>query len=240
MEPTFRKTSIRIWTPLLEKFGQRIESACLRRDAYLTKVLEDEIDELDSATELPNSEAARSFIAAHLDTVPRKLVTLTLPEDAVKRLDDICDRKRIVRDGFFNRLLYLLSAEHRQITRLFFDDDGEWVQDLLERTDFGPSAAGHLLDPIPEYRNPLQTVREGLWVARDRMASNPSTATEADAWLAQHSIYGLTIRDRQFGRSDLYGLSISLPDSLVPGTSDYDASARLLDEFVSHTEEPSS
>ena len=238
MEPTTRKTSIRIWTSLQETFTQRIDSACLRRDAYLSKVLEDELDELDSAIKLENSEAARSFIAAHLDTVPRKLVTLTLPEDAVKRLDDICERKRIVRDSFFNRLFYLLSAEHRQITRLFFDGDSEWVQDLLERTDFGPSAAGYLLDPIPEYRNPLQTVREGLWVARDRMASNPSTATEADAWHAQHSIYGLTIRDRRFGRSDLYGLSIYLPDTLVPGTSDYDATAALLDEFLSHTEEP--
>ena len=156
----------------------------------------------------------------------------------MQRLDDICERKRIVRDSFFNRLFYLLSAEHQQVTRLFFDGDSEWVQDLLERTDFGPSAAGYLLDPIPEYRNPLQTVREGLWVARDRMASNPSTTTEADAWLAQHSIYGLTIRDRRFGRSDLYGLSIYLPDTLVPGTSDYDATAALLDDFLKHTEEP--
>lgn len=238
MTAPFRKISVRIWTPLLEQFTQRIDDACLRRDAYLSKVLADELDELDSEIERPNSDAARSFIAAHLDTVPRKLVTLTVPEELVQRLDNLCEQKRIARDSFFNRLFYLLSAEHKHITRLFFDGDDQWVQDLLERTDFGSSAAGYLLDPIPEYRNPLQTIREGLWVARDRLAMDPRTAAEADAWFAQHHIYSLTLKDPRFGRSDLYGLSLHLPDTLVPGTNDYAAAVALLDDFLERTEEP--
>jgi hypothetical protein len=231
MEPTTRKTSIKIWTPLLERFSQRIDSACLRRDAYLSKVLEDELDELDADVATPNSEAARSFIAAHLDTVPRKLVTLTLPEELVRKLDTICAAKNLIRDSFFNRLFFLLVADHRHVTRLFFDGDENWFQDLLERTDFSSSAAGDLLDPILDYRNPFQTIREGLWVAHDRLNKDPGTAATADDWLLQHKIYSVTITDPRFGKGDLYGLSTYLPDTLVPGTGDHAAVAALLDEL---------
>ena len=121
MEQTLRnrKTSTRIWTPLLEKFTQRLDDACLRRDAWLSKVLERELDELEAAgtirtfsfteivpdRERVNSDAARQFIAARLDALPRKLVTFTLPEALVHRLDTLCESKRIVRDSFFNRLI---------------------------------------------------------------------------------------------------------------------------------------
>lgn len=235
MEPTYRKISVRIWTPLLDRFNQRIDSACLRRDAYLSKVLEDEINDVETQINLENSEAAQSFIRAHLDTVPRKLVTLTLPEEQVQRLDTICERKRIVRDSFFNRLFYLLTAEHRHITRLFFDGDDEWVQDLLERTDFSAMAAGRLLDPIPGLQNPFDTIYQGLYIARDRLAKEPEA--DADLWFADHRVYTLTIRDPRFGKGDLYGLSLYLPDTLVPGTSDYEATVALLQDFLERTEE---
>ena len=162
MEQTFRKISIRIWEPALERFNERIDSACLRRDAYLSKVLEHELDRLEDAARFfatANSEAARQFIASRLDALPRKLVTLTLPEELVRRLDDICERKRIVRDSFFNRLFFLLAADREHRTRLFFEGDWSWLPALLEHTDFSASAAGEFLDAIPDFRDPFFAIR---------------------------------------------------------------------------------
>jgi hypothetical protein len=36
---TIPKSSVKIWRPIVEKLDQTIETACLRRDAYLAKVL---------------------------------------------------------------------------------------------------------------------------------------------------------------------------------------------------------
>jgi len=219
MEPTFRKISIRVWTPLLEKFSARIDSACLRRDAFLAKLLEHEVEALEAEIGLANSAAAQRFIAAHLDALPRKLVTLTLPEELVRRLDDLCERRNIVRDSFFNRLFFLLVADFRHLTRLFFDGDDAWFPQLLEKTDFSSSAAGALLDPIPGFRDPFLTIRMGRHMLRDRLIEEFGTAERADERLAASGIYRTTITDRTFGALDLFGLNVYLPDERIPGAA---------------------
>lgn len=228
MEPTPRKTSIKIWTPLLERFSQRIDSACLRRDAWLTKVLDRELDELDAEIATPNSEAAQRFIATHLDTLPRKLVTLTLPAALVQRLDDICASKRIVRDSFFNRLFFLLVASHKH-TRLFFDENDQWFQDVLGLTDFHVRAATILLDPIPDFRDPFLAIREGLDTDRDRLIKEFGSAERADEYLRDRRIYTAPITDQTFPKVDLFGLNVYLPDTMIPGT---DENRRLLDDVL--------
>ena len=37
---TTPKISVKIWRPIIEKFDEKIGIACIRRDAYLNKVLE--------------------------------------------------------------------------------------------------------------------------------------------------------------------------------------------------------
>ena len=44
---TTPKISVKIWRPIIEKFDEKIGIACIRRDAYLNKVLEVELDKLD-------------------------------------------------------------------------------------------------------------------------------------------------------------------------------------------------
>lgn len=36
---TVPKISVKIWRPLIEKFDEKMDEACLRRDAYLAKLL---------------------------------------------------------------------------------------------------------------------------------------------------------------------------------------------------------
>lgn len=207
MKESVRKTSIRIWRPALEKFDARIKHACLRRDAYLTRILERELDELDAAVGVPNSEAAQRFIASRLEALsPRKLVTLTLPDGLVQRLDDICAAKRIVRDSFFNRLFFLLAADLDHITRLFFDDDWSWHQALTEDEEFSRASAADQLTPIPDFRDPFHGIRSACalpdWQGPDGIYRVPITVTTDS---------GIDL--------DLSGLNVYLPDNQVPGAT---------------------
>lgn len=236
MDPTYRKISVRIWTPLLDKFNQRIESACLRRDTWLTKVLENELDELDTEVEVPNSDTAQQFIAARLDALPRKLVTLTLREDLVQRLDDICERKRIVRDSFFNRLFFLLAGDWKVRERLFFADDKSWFQRVLERTDFSSTAAGERLDPIREVDDPFEAMRLGIDLSR----AEKKEELEKDLGIRESQtlenlpdgIYTAVLDDKIFSKVDLFGLNVYLPDWRVPGTAEHRRLDTLLDDLL--------
>ena len=109
------KISVKIWRPIIDKLDQKLDAACLRRDAYLNKVLENELPWLDSEVSLANSPAAQAFVAARLDQLDRKLVSLTLRPELIEQLNDICQRKRIVRDAFFNRLFLLLALKPKGI-----------------------------------------------------------------------------------------------------------------------------
>jgi hypothetical protein len=202
-----RKTSVRIWQPTLEKFDTRIKSACLRRDACLTRILERELDELDAAVEVPNSEIAQRFIASRLEAlVPRKLVTLTLPNGLVQRLDDICAAKRIIRDSFFNRLFFLLAADLSHITRLFFDDDWSWHQALTRDKEFLHESAADQVTPIPEFRDPFHAIR---------------SACALPDWQGPDGIYlvPITVETDSGIDLDLSGLNVYLPDNQVPGAT---------------------
>jgi hypothetical protein len=95
-----KKVSTKIWRPILEKLEKKMDASCLRRDAYLSRVLAVELSYLDSEVALPNSTEAKEFIAERLDGLSdRKLVSLSLRPEIVERLNDLCERKRIVRDA---------------------------------------------------------------------------------------------------------------------------------------------
>ncbi len=126
MATELKKTSVKIWRPIIEKLDAKMEAACLRRDAYLNKLLEIELDRLDREVSIPNSTEAQSLIAARLDHLDRKAVSLSIRCDLLDKLNDICGRKRIVRDAFFNRVFLLLAASSKVIDRLMFPGEPNW------------------------------------------------------------------------------------------------------------------
>ncbi len=118
---------MKLWRPLIEKFDEKMDEACLRRDAYLGKLLQSEIERLDREVPIPNSKASYDYVFKKLDQFDRKLVSLALPAELSRRINEVCAEKRIVRDAFFNRLFLLLSVSPKVIDRLFFRfRDSEW------------------------------------------------------------------------------------------------------------------
>ncbi len=242
-----QKISVKIWRPIIDKLDSKIEATCLRRDAYLAKVLEGELTALDREVCLPNSQAAHDYVFEELDKLDRKLVSLALPPALVERLKEICNRKRIVRDAFFNRLFLLLAANPKTLDALFFsqwDDDWRslvWSEYKHERpffqNGFYPLEAA--VDPFWAMRCALE-LAESDYGAVDRV-TDPVTGHEGKVTrnlsgevIPVESLYTKVLN--KIGDHSLVGFSCHLPDHLIPGHATEKAHKAKLDELFAELE----
>lgn len=241
---TTPKISVKIWRPIITKLDAKIEAACLRRDAYLARVLEVEVEKLDEEISIPNSEASYDYVAARLDQFDRKLVSLALPQDLTASLTEVCDRKNIVRDAFFNRLFLLLAADPKAIDSLYFNGSGDWRRDVW--SDFKGDG--------PFFHNgfyPLEPEIDPFWALRKALDLQVSES-EVDVVDYVDSTNGKEVRvtreldgvleplDSVYARRfeqhvkghDLIGLSCYLPDRCIPGHEAQSAYSAKLDEIL--------
>jgi hypothetical protein len=238
---TTPKISVQVWRPVLESLNQKIEAACLRRDAYLNRVLAVELDRLERSVTLANSETARAYVARQLDTLDRKLVSLALDEKLVERLNDLCRRKRIVRDSFFNRIFLLLSASPKMIDRLFlFDDD--WRPRLINEHDDASIFSVHF-HPLDAAIDPLWGIHEEMGLYAKDEKGHPWTCPETgETVTVTHgvagemgplpSVYTTVFRKNALKDIDSTGLNVYLPDGEIPDTPAAEARRKALDDWL--------
>jgi len=235
------KISVRIWEPLVKQFDAAIKDSCLRRDAYLEAVLSVELPRLDAEVCLPNSPVAHAYIAGKLDALDRKLVSFTLNQKIIDQLNTICERKRIVRDAFFNRLYMLLAAKSGVIARLMFAGDDDWRKEVWsERRNDGPFFQ-NCFHPLRGEIDPLWAIRTGLEDALEGLEEVPNPHGEGVLLVDRNSIHGgirppelvYTVSwNTQFKDVDLSGFNCYLADWEVPGTPEQKAAAKTLDDIL--------
>lgn len=243
----FSKISVKLWHPLIDTLSEKLDAACLQRDAYLSKVLEAELEHLDKEVPLPNSESARAFIAQRLRDLRGNLVpvSLALRPDLVERLNDICERKRIVRDAFFNRLLLLLVAPPVHIDRIFFPDHNDWnwrqevwseyrPEPFFENT-FNP--IGHAIDPIWPIRAGIEIYNqnEELVDHLDPLSGATLRVQKSAAGFIEPalSVYSAYIEPTFSKKTDISGFNCYVPDHRVPGHEAQKREQETLDEWLS-------
>ena len=242
---TTPKISVKIWRPILDKLDEKLESACLRRDAYLSKLLMSEVDMLDREVSIPNSQESADCVFRELDKlVDRKPVSLALPSEISARLNEVCAIKRIVRDAFFNRLFLLLAAKPSLIDELIFGTEaGKWRREVWRKaksdeTFFQDSfyPLGSIVDPFWAIRMGIKLYAEGealedyfepttgktVKVSRDRITDTIEPAP---------SLYTTVFRKTFSDGTHLRGLSCYLPDWEVPGTDAEQTHRSILDEL---------
>jgi hypothetical protein len=240
---TIPKISVQIWRPVLDRLNAKMEEACLRRDAYLNKVVRHELDHLDAEIAIPNTEVVRQYIANRLDTLDRKLVSLALEPELVERLNDICRRKRLVRDSFFNRLLLLLAAQSKTIDRLYFPVAENWRKEVWEAYRHDDALYRELFTPLEPHTDPLWALRVGLELMNEEIKSEAWTHPETGQSVQiVHSIngeprpldgvYTQTFEATTFKNVDLTGLNVYLPESYVPGSAAAEAERKTLDDIL--------
>ncbi|HXL86096.1 MAG TPA: hypothetical protein VN927_02760, partial [Gemmatimonadaceae bacterium] len=160
---TAPKISVKIWRPIIDKLDAKIATACLRRDAYLNKVLEVELDWLDEEVSIPNSQASYDYVFDLLDRFDRKLVSLALPTALTARLNEICSRKRIVRDAFFNRIFLLLAMSPKDVDTLLFKSIGDkWRTDVWSENNHDGPFLQNGFYPLEPMIDPFWAIRRGL------------------------------------------------------------------------------
>ena len=241
---TTPKISVKIWRPILDKLDEKLESACLRRDAFLSMLLKGEVELLDQEVSIPNSQESYDYVFRELDKFDRKLVSLALPLEISARLNEVCATKRIVRDAFFNRLFLLLAAKQSLIDELIFPAVAdEWRREVWrevkdDATFFQDSfyPLGNIIDPFWAIRMGIDLYAEGnvledyvepttgktVKVSRDPLTNAIEPAT---------SLYTTAFRRKVGDNLNLLGLSCYLPDWEIPGTVAEQAYRSQLDEI---------
>lgn len=244
---TTPKITIKVWTSILDKFEQKMEEACLRRDAFICKVLQVELDYLDSEVAIPNSQASYDFVSSELEKFDRKLVSLALPPELTRRLNEICKRKRIVRDAFFNRLFLLLSLKPKAIDSLLFQDaENEWFNRYSREYGNDLSGFEHAIYPLEPAINPFWAIRDALNLySADEGLEDYIEPTSGKKILIKREISGqiqpedtvyATFFDQKVGGHTLLGMNCCMPDWRVPGHASEKARAAKLDELFSTME----
>jgi hypothetical protein len=225
---TVPKISVKIWRPLIEKFDEKVDAACLRRDAYLAKLLQSEIEWLDQEVPVPNSEASYDYVFDKLDQFDRKLVSLALPAELSARINAVCAKKRIVRDAFFNRLFLLLSASPKVIDKLFFGTyASEWRAIVWSECKHDGPFFQSGFYPLEPMIDPFWAIRTGLeifkseegveYVVDHESGGQFSAMREVTGDLRPaDSVYSM-IFDEKIKGHELISMSCSLPDWRVPG-----------------------
>lgn len=221
------KISVKIWRPIIDKLDAKLDAACLRRDAFLARLLAGELDLLDSEVSLPNSPAAHDFTFERLDALDRKLVSIALAPQLARRLHDICTRKAIVRDAFFNRLFLLLATQPKIIDTLFFPDEPKWRTAVWSQFKHDEPFFESGFYPLEAPVDPFWAIRAGLDLFNEGAGAEdfelPGTGTRIKVVRAMGGepeplpgLYNIFF-EQKVGANDLLGLNCFVPDWRIPG-----------------------
>lgn len=235
------KITTKVWRPALTAFNERIESACLRRDAYIGKLLETEIAHLENEIPLPNSAPAAKFIADRLSELERDTLTLAIPSSLSLKLTELCRNRNIVRDAFFNRLIFLLAAIPRQIDTLFFDGTSDWHRYV--QVAIGPyDIAGNDVYPLSSPIDPFWAIRLGLECygadaqklegGKSDSGGTKGIVENFGDYQLQDGIYSTTFKGRWTDGTLIGGLNCWLPDWLLPNSEESARRKQRLDELA--------
>jgi hypothetical protein len=244
MDKTLRKITTRIWHTALDSFEERMEEQCLRRDSYLNRVLEIELDQLDAEVSIANSADAEAFVTDRLKQVDKKMISLAIRSDLADRLDAICSAKRIVRDAFFNRLFLMLAARPALIDRLFFSAVAdEWKRELLKEDKsawmeyfsnaFYPLAQG--IDPFMGIREALQMYSQSMGISDLRLPDG--RVVKVHSWAPAQVEAKLGVYTAFFDKigpkgPELYGFNTYVPDWRIPDHPSELATRVSLDDLI--------
>jgi len=178
-----RKTSkitVSIWRPVWSRLEKKLDAACLNRDAYISSLVNRELDYLEEEMAVANSEVAQKFINKQLralinqDTSP---LSIALSPDVAAKLDRVCTEKRIVRDAFFNRIaLFLGFGPHLAGLLLFrglwIDYDKanpeDWTKLVWREYKHDGPFFENVFDPFLAHQDPLWPIRACFELIEDQ------------------------------------------------------------------------
>lgn len=154
------KITVKIFEPLLDTFNRQIEALFIKRDAFLNSVIQEEIKHLarDMQGKKLSSKANR-YISGKLQILGTHTVNIVVDQSTADALNAVVKETNIVRDAFFNRLIYLLRSSTALLTYLdlpVFINGSEF-----ETVHVEPMPTSPLQAMAAVQKDPLYYLREG-------------------------------------------------------------------------------
>lgn len=121
------KITAKFFKPLWDDFDARVNSALLRRDAFLDRMLAVEVKHLDAdlSRKPLQSTRAKKYVSDKLRAMKgsdgkyaQVQVSIVLRVETAHKLKEVCDRHRVNRDAFLNRLVAFLRASEKFLQAL--------------------------------------------------------------------------------------------------------------------------
>lgn len=192
------KISVKLFAPMYADFDRQISDALLRRDAFLDRMIQQEIPHLreDLKGKRLSGEANR-YISRSLKrlggskTQPLRQVSISIRHETAEALHVVVEEHNLVRDAFLNRLITLLRSSDKLLEMLGLPKRVDWNR--RDGTEDVPTS-------------PLRVIEETLY--------DPFYYLRE----ACRSRYGCGLNLLGFPL-DLVGFYCYLADDEVPGTS---------------------
>lgn len=206
-EPGLTKLTAKLFAPMYADFDRQITGALLRRDAFLDRMIQQEIPYLreDLQGKQLSLEANR-YISRSLKGLggkkapPLKQTSIAVRHETAQALRAVVEDHNLVRDAFLNRLIALLRSSDKFLDSLGLPNRVRWNR-------------GDGTEDMPT--SPMKVIEETLWDPFYYLRSACQTQ------------YGYGLNVLEFPK-ELHGMCCYLPDDQVPGT---EANAkRLLEE----------
>lgn len=188
-----KKILVKLWEPAIKALREKTDAACMKRDAYLDKVLRREAENLRAEVSSRNSDEARDHIARELGMLGSTLkpTNLLLAEETVTLIAAACDERNIPRDAFVNRVILFLVVRPSFFRSVYSEIDWEWAREAFmdkyihdeKFLLFTPS----MLNAIGEIMtlDPFWYVRECIGVARE---SDPTVPLLHDKFIPRDAL----------------------------------------------------
>jgi hypothetical protein len=213
---------------LLDALNRLCDAGCFRRDALLEQIIAGELDNLEREVTKANSEQAYQHINQHVKLLRRTSVTLSIEGKTANRLDEICERKRLVRDAFVNRLIFCLVAPARLLNVSF------------EVETYGRRVVKQWGTPADEHawqflRMTPECISDPFWFLRACLElSNEDLGGDATFYTTYfpENLFGDGEKAAKAGRPpppNSLGLNVYLPDEMVLGSAAHAAMMEALD-----------
>ena len=123
---TMTKLTVKIQNKMFTDFSEQISRLMLRRDAYLDRMISQEIPRLRADLEGKRlSGAANSFITQKLNEMDVKPFSIAITQETARALKDAVEDHNLVRDAFLNRLIAMLRSTESSLKGLGLEEYSE-------------------------------------------------------------------------------------------------------------------
>lgn len=213
-KPAKKKILVNVYKPLRAKLNERVDTACLQRDAYLDRVLSHEASVLEKELPAPNSSDARAHLAAHLGLLDRTQMNLALHPETVEAINTACENCNVPRDAFINRVLLFLVTPNKQLFERMLGIDISWYyvnRVLFELNHEPPLTPWHLEGSLSVIEDMVN--EDPFWAIRACIEA----ARKEEDYLYDSLHAALITKDFFRNVPSSLGFNCYLPDEMIEG-----------------------